>query len=121
MDSEFDPNAPELKALERTRTVPMNRKQRRAIAKRAGVRFGVVNQGMIKQPPTYLGIKQFKKAAHDPKLAAEYKDNAHRSLDELRERRALEAAQIREAQELSDKNMKKVRRAKRSNRTKRRP
>lgn len=114
----FDVNAPEIRALDQTRSIPMNRKERRARAKAAGVRFNVVNEGMIKRPPVYLGIKQFKKAAHDPKLAAEYKENAHLSLRELSERRQREAAEIREAKELSDKDMKKVKNARRT-RTKR--
>lgn len=98
---------PEEQELFKTQRYPANRRQRRAIAKRAGVRFNVVNPGMRKQPPVYLGIRQFKKAAGaDKKLATEYKENAHLSLKELQTRRALEAAQLSEGKEISPKQMK---------------
>lgn len=101
-----------MEALGRTREVPMNRKTRRKLAKNAGVRFNVVNHGMIKQPPTYLGIRQFKKAAGDnKKLAAEYKTNAHQSLAELRERAALERAKVTDGKEISVAQMKDLKKS----------
>lgn len=95
----------------------MNRKERRRLAKKAGVRFGVVNQGMAKRPPVYLGIRRFKNAVNaadrqegmnSVELKEQYKDNAWRSKRELEERRALEAAEITEAKELSDEQMEKI-------------
>ena len=89
--------------LLRTREVPMNRKQRRTLAKRAGVSFVAVNQGMAKRYPIYLGIKRFKSIVGNEKtehienptaLKEQYKSNAWQSKKELENHRALEAAKL---------------------------
>lgn len=87
---QIDFDAQEIRDLDMTRSMPLNRKQRRKIAKRAGVRFKVVNPGMARKPPTYLGIREFKKSTRDKKTVQMYKNNAHLSKQELDVRRAKE-------------------------------
>ena len=76
-------------ALFDTQRAPYNRRARRKIAKKAGVRFSVVNEKMVKKAPVYLGINKFKKNA-DPEMKKIYKQNAWKSREELELRRAQE-------------------------------
>lgn len=92
----------EERALMQTQKVPMNRHQRRAIAKRAGVRFSVVNRGMQKTTPTYLGIREFKHSAKRKKTGQTYKEYAWRSKHALDESRALKNAKVTDGKEIGD-------------------
>lgn len=100
---------PEERELMKTREHPANRQQRRAIAKRAGVRFSVVNPEMKHKPQVYLGINAFKKSTKNKKLVETYKNNAHQSLKELQIRRAIEQADMNAGVEIPKKAMKKLR------------
>lgn len=108
-------DTPEFRDLEKTKQIPMNRRTRRNLAKRAGVRFKEVNHVMRKPQPVYLGIKEIKRASDNKEFIRDYKHNAHESLKELHERRAAEvaaAAKITEGKTLSKKAMKKLKGAK---------
>lgn len=71
---------------------PLNRKERRRLAKQAHVPMAIINSRVPRRAPAYLGIKKFKKMGGGD-LTGEYKDHAWRSLHEYNDRLRTERLQ----------------------------